>query len=132
MIDESMDKDQMAQAPKEDEFRSKPAWQRLIVMVAGVVVNVIVGFFIYIMVVAAWGESVISNDTLKYGIAVNKNFAELDLGIEDGDIITAVDGEKVENARLVNLQIFLRGYRTLRSEEHTSELQSRPHLVCRL
>src|SRR5690554_6979429 len=110
------------------------------------------------MVVAAWGESVISNDTLKYGIAVNKNFAELDLGIEDGDIITAVDGEKVENARLVNLQIFLRGYRTLevqkpsgekltveldqnindwmwendavmafsRSEEHTSELQSRP------
>ncbi|WP_299203098.1 RIP metalloprotease RseP [Brumimicrobium sp.] len=121
MIDESMDKDQMAQAPKEDEFRSKPAWQRLIVMVAGVVVNVIVGFFIYIMVVAAWGESVISNDTLKYGIAVNKNFAELDLGIEDGDIITAVDGEKVENARLVNLQIFLRGYRTLEVQKPSGE-----------
>src|SRR5690554_425799 len=113
MIDESMDKDQMAQAPKEDEFRSKPAWQRLIVMVAGVVVNVIVGFFIYIMVVAAWGDSVLSNDSLKYGIAVNENFKELNLGIEDGDIITAVDGEQVESAQLINLQIFLRGYREL-------------------
>src|SRR5690554_5132929 len=141
MVDESMDKEQMAQAPKEDEFRSKPAWQRLIVMVAGVVVNIIVGFFIYILVVAAWGDDVVSNDSLKYGVAVNKNFAELNLGVEDGDLITAVNGEKVENANLVNLQIFLRGYRelevqkpsgekkTVRSEEHTSELQSRPHLV---
>jgi len=121
MIDESMDKDQMAQPPKEDEFRSKPAWQRLIVMVAGVVVNVIVGFFIYVMVVAAWGDDVVSNDTLKYGVAVNKNFAELDLGVEDGDIITAVNGEKVENANLVNLQIFLRGYRELEIQKPSGE-----------
>ena len=113
MVDESMDTDQMAQEPKEDEFRSKPAWQRLIVMVSGVVVNVILGFFIYIMVVAAWGDSVLSNDSLKYGIAVNENFKELNLGIEDGDIITAVDGEQVESAQLINLQIFLRGYREL-------------------
>jgi len=121
MIDESMDTDQMSQPPKEDEFRSKPAWQRLVVMVAGVVVNVIFGFFIYIMVVAAWGDNVLSNDTLKYGVAVNKNFAELNLGIEDGDIITAVDGEKVENANLVNLQIFLRGYRELEVQKPSGE-----------
>ena len=50
MIDESMDKEQMAQEPKEWEFRSKPAWQRLIIMVGGVVVNIVLGFFIYMMV----------------------------------------------------------------------------------
>ncbi|WP_317045980.1 RIP metalloprotease RseP [Brumimicrobium mesophilum] len=121
MIDESMDKDQMALPPKEDEFRSKPAWQRLIVMVAGVVVNVIVGFFIYTMVVSAWGDDALENDALKYGIAVNKNFAELNLGFEDGDIITAVDGEKVENAQLVNLQIFLRGYREIEVKKPSGE-----------
>ena len=121
MIDESMDTDQMAQPPKEDEFRSKPAWQRLIVMIGGVTVNVILGFFIYIMVVSFWGESVISNDALKYGVAVNGNFTKLNTGIEDGDIILAVDGEKVENANLVNLQIFLRGARTLEIQKPSGE-----------
>lgn len=124
MIDESMDTDQMAQPPKEDEFRSKPAWQRLIVMIAGVTVNVILGFFIYIMVVSFWGDSVISNDTLKYGIAVNDNFNALNTGIEDGDIITAVDGEKVEDAHLVNLQIFLRGARTLEVQKSSGEIET--------
>ena len=113
MIDESMDKEQMAEPPKEDEFRSKPAWQRLIVMVGGVLVNIILGFVIYIIVVAAWGETVVQNDSLKYGIAVNKDIRALDLGIEDGDIITTVEGKEVENARAINLHIFLRGYREL-------------------
>lgn len=113
MVDESMDKEQMAQPPKEDEFRSKPAWQRLIVMLGGVTVNVILGFFIYIMITAAWGEKVLQNDTLKYGLAVNKEFRAMDLGLEDGDIITAVDGEPVENVNLINIQIFLRGSRKL-------------------
>lgn len=121
MIDESMDKDQMAQPPKPDEFRSKPAWQRLIVMIGGVTVNVIVGIFIYIAVVAAWGEDVISNDTLKYGVAVNEDIKALNLGIEDGDIITAVNGEAVENSRLVNIQIFLRGARDLEVQKPSGE-----------
>src|SRR5690554_5610448 len=121
MVDESMDKDQMAQAPKEDEFRSKPAWQRLIVMVAGVVVNVIVGIFIYIMVVAAWGDNVVSNETLKYGVAVNKDFAALNPEIEDGDLVTAVNGETVENMNLINIQIFLRGYRELEIQKASGE-----------
>lgn len=113
MVDESMDKEQLAQAPKEDEFRSKPAWQRLIVMVGGVTVNVILGFFIYILVVAAWGETVLTNDSLKYGLAVHPEVKKLNIGLEDGDIITAVDGQKVENANLVNIQVFLRGARNL-------------------
>lgn len=121
MIDESMDTEQMAQPPKEDEFRAKPAWQRLIVMIGGVTVNVIVGFFIYIMVVAAWGEYVISNETLKYGVAVNEDFKSLETGIEDGDIITAVNGQKVENSHLVNIQLFLRGQRELEVQKPSGE-----------
>lgn len=124
MIDESMDKEQMAQPPKDYEFRSKPAWQRLIVMIAGVTVNVIVGFFIYIAVVSAWGENVISNDTLKYGVAVNEDIKALNLGFEDGDIITAVNGEKVENANLVNIQIFLRGYREVEVQKPNGEIKT--------
>jgi len=111
MVDESMDKEQLALPPKPDEFRSKPAWQRLIVMIGGVTVNVIVGFFIYILVVAAWGETRVENDQLTYGLAVNKEIRDLNLGFEDGDIITHVQGEPVENVRLVNIQIFLRGAR---------------------
>ena len=108
MVDESMDKEQLAQPPKEDEFRSKPAWQRLIVMVGGVTVNVILGFFIYIAVTAFWGETVVTNDSLKYGFAVHPEVKKLGLGLEDGDIITSIDGKEVENINTVNLQIFLR------------------------
>jgi regulator of sigma E protease len=122
MVDESMDKDQLAQEPQPDEFRSKPAWQRLIVMIGGVTVNVIVGFLIYILVVAAWGETVIPNDQLKHGLAINKNIRALNLGIEDGDIIEAVDGEVVESYGLINIQVFLRGARTLNVRKPDGQL----------
>lgn len=121
MVDESMDKEQMALPPKEDEFRSKPAWQRLIVMIGGVTVNVVVGFFIYILVVNTWGEDVIENDALKYGLAVDENLKNLDVGLEDGDIITMIDGEPVDNVRLMNIQIFLRGYRNLEVKKPSGE-----------
>lgn len=124
MIDESMDKEQMALPPKPDEFRSKPAWQRLIVMIGGVTVNVILGFLIYIAVTAAWGENVLTNDTLKYGLAVDENVKTLNLGIEDGDIITKVEGEVVENVNLVNLQIFLRGARNIEVLKPSGEIQT--------
>ena len=109
MVDESMDKEQLAKPPKPDEFRSKPAWQRLIVMIGGVTVNIIVGFLIYILVVTCWGETRVENNQLKYGLAINKAFKQANLGFEDGDIITAVDDEPVENSKMVNIQIFLRG-----------------------
>ncbi|NJW55671.1 site-2 protease family protein, partial [Salinimicrobium oceani] len=64
MIDESMDREQMAQPAKPWEFRSKPAWQRLIVMVGGVTVNIILGFFIYMMVVFVWGSPYIAPDDM--------------------------------------------------------------------
>jgi regulator of sigma E protease len=123
MVDESMDKEQMAQPPKEDEFRSKPAWQRLIVMIGGVTVNVILGFLIYILVVAAWGETIISNDSLRYGLAVNKEIRALNIGLDDGDKIISIEGRPVENVRLLNTQVFLRGYRNLEVLKEDGSIQ---------
>src|SRR5246500_1833664 len=68
MIDESMDKEQMKQPPQPWEFRSKPAWQRLIVMIAGVTVNLILGIAIYSMVIFTWGTEYLPNANVKYGI----------------------------------------------------------------
>ncbi|MDX1651963.1 MAG: RIP metalloprotease RseP [Brumimicrobium sp.] len=121
MVDESMDKKQLAEPPKEDEFRSKPAWQRFIVMIAGVTVNVILGFFLYILITAAWGDSRLTNDSLKYGLAINEEIRELNLGIQDGDKIISIGGEPVENVNLLNIQVFLRDYRSLTVEKPSGE-----------
>jgi regulator of sigma E protease len=82
-------------------------------MVGGVTVNIVLGLFIYILVVSAWGENRLENDSLNYGLAINKELRDLNLGIEDGDKIIAVDGEPIENVNALNIQVFLRGYRTL-------------------
>src|SRR6201995_51232 len=68
MIDESMDKEQMNQPAQPWEFRSKPAWQRLIIMVGGVTVNVLLAFFIFIMIMWVWGDRYIPVSKLKYGV----------------------------------------------------------------
>ena len=62
MIDESMDKEQLKQPPQPWEFRSKPAWQRLIIMIGGVTVNVLLAFFIYAMILYKWGETQIADE----------------------------------------------------------------------
>ena len=66
MIDESMDLEQMKEPAKPYEFRSKPAWQRLIIMIGGVLVNFILAFFIYIMILYAWGEQYLPTENAKY------------------------------------------------------------------
>ncbi len=116
MVDESMDKEQMALPPKEDEFRSKPAWQRLIVMLGGVTVNVIVGFLIYILVIFGYGKDVVTSDNLPHGIAVHPKIMELNLGFQDGDKLISIDGEPIENIRDIRIQLWLRGKRTLEVE----------------
>src|SRR6056300_1199123 len=70
MIDESMDKEQLAKPAKPWEFRSKPAWQRLIIMLGGVTVNFILGIFIYIMMFSAWGEDYVAPQDVKEGFSV--------------------------------------------------------------
>tara|TARA_B100000927_G_scaffold291728_1_gene296251 strand:- start:4930 stop:6288 length:1359 start_codon:yes stop_codon:yes gene_type:complete len=95
MIDESMDKEQMAKPPKPWEFRSKPAWQRLIIMLGGVTVNLLLGVFIYSMILYTWGgDPYIENNNLKNGL-VFSDFAK-EIGFKDGDKILSVDGEKID------------------------------------
>lgn len=90
MIDESMDKEQLAKEPQPWEFRAKPTWQRLIIMLGGVIVNVIVAFVIYAMILFTWGEKFIPAENATYGIYCDSLM--LDLGFQNGDKITALDG----------------------------------------
>ena len=91
MIDESMDVASMQQEPKPWEFRTKNAWQRLLIMVGGVLFNLILAFFIYSMVLCHWGDSYIPAQGLKYGMEFNE-YAE-SLGFRDGDVIIETDGK---------------------------------------
>lgn len=94
MIDESMDKEQMNKPAQPWEFRSKPAWQRLIIMVAGVTMNILLAFFIYSMILFVWGEKKVPVDSMKYGLAFRDSLM-LDLGFKNGDKILAVDGQSI-------------------------------------
>jgi len=94
MIDESMDKEQMKQPPKPWEFRSKPAWQRLVIMLGGVTVNFVLGFFIYIMILFAWGEEYLPADNAKYGIATDS--LGIEMGLQNGDKLLSVNDKRME------------------------------------
>jgi regulator of sigma E protease len=94
MVDESMDKEQMKKPPQPWEFRSKPAWQRLIIMIGGVTVNVLVAFFIYAMILFTWGEEKLPNANAKNGITVMDSVM-YQMGLKDGDKILAVNEDPV-------------------------------------
>jgi len=96
MIDESMDKEAMAEEPKEWEFRSKPAWQRLIIMLGGVTVNFVLAVIIFIGLAYAYGEQYIANDSLKDGVWITDTTLGNALGIETGDKVIAIDGKKIK------------------------------------
>ncbi|NJN78063.1 MAG: site-2 protease family protein [Saprospiraceae bacterium] len=91
MIDESMDKEQMAGPPQPWEFRSKPAWQRLIIMLGGVTVNFILGFLIYGLVLFTWGEDVLPTENVKYGMYAD-TFAR-EMGFQTGDMLVSLDNK---------------------------------------
>ncbi|WP_218598035.1 RIP metalloprotease RseP [Polaribacter sp. NJDZ03] len=95
MIDESMDTEQMALPPQPWEFRSKPAWQRLIIMLGGVFVNFVLGIFIYIMLMYAYGERFLPNENVKDGVWVQDSLA-MNLGLKTGDKVLTIDGEKIK------------------------------------
>ncbi|MBS2097769.1 RIP metalloprotease RseP [Carboxylicivirga linearis] len=96
MIDESMDKEAMEQPAQPWEFRSKPAWQRLLVMVGGVVVNFITALFIFWMMLYTWGESYMPVETAKYGLYYHEVGHQI--GLQDGDIVLKVDDFNVESS----------------------------------
>ncbi|WP_124979274.1 RIP metalloprotease RseP [Nonlabens xiamenensis] len=106
MIDESMDKEQMAQEPKPWEFRSKPAWQRLIIMLGGVIVNVIVGFVIYIGLMYFSGVNEAAGTDYKYGFGYSKTLEEI--GFEQGDQILMADNDSIGYAPMLNHMLLFR------------------------
>ena len=96
MIDESMDKEQMAQPAQPWEFRSKPAWQRLIIMLGGVIVNFIVALLVYIFASFYYGDTDIATNSLKDGYSVENPILK-NIGFQTGDKIVSVDGETYES-----------------------------------
>ena len=114
MIDESMDKEQMAQTPKPWEFRTKPAWQRLIIMLGGVTVNLILGFLIYIMILFVWGKNTLPNSAMPLGMGVSPLAKEI--GFEKGDQILTVDGNPLEVALDINKMLLIRSVQEVEVE----------------
>ncbi len=123
MIDESMDKEQMKQPPQPWEFRSKPAWQRLIIMLGGVTVNFILGFLIYAMVLFVWGEEYLPNTNVEYGIQTDS--LGLEMGLQNGDKIVSVNGKPMTkfSDRFVLTEIVFNEAREMSIERNNREIQ---------
>ena len=105
MIDESLDKEQLKQPPQTWEFRAKPAWQRLIIMVGGVTVNLLLGLLIYIGVLWVWGREYLPLQNVIYGVHVSEVMKEQ--GFQEGDRIVAVEGELKQTLEEVAKAILL-------------------------
>jgi len=112
MVDESMDKEQLAAPPQPWEFRSKPAWQRFFIIIGGVLMNVILACVIYMGISCAWGEQYISTADVKEGYA----YSELahNLGFRDGDNILSIDGAMPENAARITYEMALADSRDIK------------------
>lgn len=116
MVDESMDKEQMKQPPQPWEFRSKPAWQRLIIMIGGVTVNLLLGFFLFAMILFVWGEEYLPTQNLKYGVYVDSLGKRI--GLEDGDKIISINGRKNDNFFKISGDIILNEAKTIEVERN--------------
>ena len=95
MIDETQNAEKLSADPQPWEFRTKPAWQRLLIMLGGILMNFIVAFFIYSMVLFAWGKEYVKSEDMTYGLKFSPSAKSL--GFEDGDIIMTIDGDSVES-----------------------------------
>ncbi len=122
MIDESMDKEQMKQPPQPWEFRSKKAWQRLIIMVGGVTVNFLLGILIFSMMMFYWGESYIKTSDAVGGIVVDS--MGMKLGLQDGDKILKVGDVNLDkfNAGLVLNEIIINEAKSLTIERDGKQM----------
>ena len=120
MVDESMDTEQLKSEPQPWEFRSKPAWQRLIIMLGGVTVNFVLAFLIYIGLAYTYGDLYISNKDIKHGVLVQSP-ALLDAGLKTGDNIIAIDGKEIERFNDLNEAILLGGGKAVTIEREGKE-----------
>lgn len=109
MIDESMDTEQMKQEPQPWEFRSKPAWQRLIIMLGGIIVNLVLGFLIYIFILWGYGKTIVPAAGNGHGVLVGEVLQKY--GFENGDEILSMGNKEVLSLDQVGKGIMLRGER---------------------
>lgn len=103
IMDESMDSEALKEPVKDYEFRAKPAWQRLIILLGGIIVNILVAFVFYALIAGIWGDSYVKVEDQVHGIYVDSTGAAL--GLQNGDLITHVDGKKVKDAKRVKLEM---------------------------
>jgi len=120
MIDESMDKEQMKQPPQPWEFRSKPAWQRLIIMSGGVIVNLILGYLIFSMILFVWGERTLPTAGMEHGVAVNP--ISENAGLINGDHIVALDGKPVTDFYNINRDLILNEVKSIQVNRNGEEI----------
>ena len=116
MIDESMDTEHLEKEPEPWEYRSKPAWQRLVIISGGIIVNLILGFAIYMMVAFVWGKTVLTNENLPAGFEVAEVMKSY--GFNDGDKILKVNGDDIENVIDINKFLFLRDINSVTVERY--------------
>jgi len=121
MIDESMDKEQMQKPPEPWEFRSKPAWQRLIIMLGGVTVNVILALIIFIMIMWVWGDRYIPVSKLKYGVSVDSLATKI--GMQEGDKILAVAGKPLERVGTTGSEIIMNEAKSITIERNGQQME---------
>lgn len=125
MIDESMDTEQMKKEPQPWEFRSKPAWQRLIIMIGGVVVNFLLGIFIFAMILWSFGEKYLPNENAVYGIQVDSLGQAM--GFRNGDKILEVEGAvfKKFEPNLIKKDIVVNNVQTIKVNRNGEEVDIR-------
>jgi regulator of sigma E protease len=121
MIDESMDKEQMKKPAEPWEFRSKPAWQRLIIMIGGVTVNLILGFLIFAMILFVWGEEYLPANGAKYGVYADSLGRKI--GLQDGDKIVSVGGKPVDNFYKISSDIILNEAKTIEVDRNGQKVE---------
>lgn len=116
MIDESMDKEAMKLPAQPYEFRSKPSWQRLIIMLGGVTVNVLLAIGIYVVMLAWWGEQYLPNSEVKYGITVDTLGQKL--GLQNGDKILTLDNKPIDDFFRIPATLILENVKTIQVERN--------------
>ena len=121
MIDESMDKEQMKQPAQPWEFRSKPAWQRLLIMLGGVMVNFILAFAIYVMILFVWGKEYLPTESVKYGVMVDSLGTKF--GMQNGDKVALVNGRKIDNFSSIVPEILLNEPRTIQLDRNGKDVE---------
>jgi len=124
MVDEQMDKTLIDTPPQPWELRSKPAWQRLLVMMGGILVNFVLGVFIFWMALLVYGKNTQPITNLPHGLMVDS--VAYNMGLRNGDYITSLDGKPVNNVRRIPIEIIMNGVSTIEGVHANGELFSIP------